>query len=137
MNDTYFDIPSEKASKWRIYAPSRFSNDFPQSEFIEANELDLNKSLRSRRAEDLHDWVANLLEGKLSKASQLAQNVIASGFQILITRDLDETKTYIRERYKDQPNSRYGILASSKDLVLPNYGIKNNFHDVKQVKKAK
>lgn len=124
-------------SNWKIYAPSRFSNEFPQSHFFEANELDLNKSLRSRRAEDLHDWVANLLEGNLSKASQLAQNVIASGFQILITRDLEEAKTYIRERYKDQPNSRYGILASSKDLVLPNYGIKNNFHDVKQVKKAK
>ena len=124
-------------SKWKIYAPSRFANDFPEREFVEANELDLNKSLRSRRAEDLHDWVANLLEGNLPRASQLAQNVIASGFQILITRDLDEAKTYIRERYKDQPTSRYGILASSKDLVLPNYGINNNFHDVKQVKKAK
>jgi DUF2075 family protein len=124
-------------SNWKIYGPERFAVEFPESEFIVTNELDLNKSLRSRRAEDLHDWVANLLEGNLSIASRLSQNIIASGFQILITRDLDIAKQYIRERYKDQPNSRFGILASSKDLILTNYGIKNNFHDVKQVKKAK
>ena len=128
---------SSAISDWRIFAPARFANEFPNRKVEIANELDLNKSLRSRRAEDLHDWVANLLEGKLATASRLAQNVIASGFQILLTRDLEEAKTYIKARYEDSPYSRYGILASSKDLKLPNYGIKNNFHDVKQVKKAK
>lgn len=124
-------------SKWKIFAPEKFKNEFPNHEVVVANELDLNKSLRSRCAEDLHEWVAATLDGRLSEASRLAQNISALGFQIFLTREFDIAKSYLKERYQDSPEARYGILASSKDRILRNYGIKNDFHDVKQVKKAK
>jgi len=131
-------VESESAiSEWKIFAPPRFSKDFPGREVTIMEKLDLNKSLRSRRAEDLHEWVAKLLEGRLSEASRLANRVISSGFQIHLTRNLEEAKSFIRLLYEGEEHKRFGILASSKDTCLPNYGIRNGFQDTKRVNYAK
>lgn len=131
-------VESESAvSEWKIFAPPRFSKDFPGREVTIVEKLDLNKSLRSRRAEDLHEWVAKLLEGRLSEASRLANRVISSGFQIHLTRNLEEAKSFVRLLYEGEEHKRFGILASSKDTCLPNYGIRNGFQDTKRVNYAK
>lgn len=131
-------VESDSAlSDWKIFAPPRFSNDFPGHEVTTVEKLDLDKSLRSRRAEDLHEWVAKLLEGKLSESARLANRVIASGFQIHLTRNLDEAKSFVRLLYEGESHKRFGILASSKDTCLPNYGIRNSFQDTKRVNYAK
>lgn len=131
-------VESESAvSEWKIFAPPRFSKDFPGREVTIVEKLDLSKSLRSRRAEDLHEWVAKLLEGRLSEASRLANRVISSGFQIHLTRNLEEAKSFVRLLYEGEEHKRFGILASSKDTCLPNYGIRNGFQDTKRVNYAK
>jgi len=131
-------VESESAvSEWKIFAPPRFSKDFPGREVTIVEKLDLNKSLRSRRAEDLHEWVAKLLEGRLSEASRLANRVISSGYQIHLTRNLEEAKSFVRLLYEGEEHKRFGILASSKDTCLPNYGIRNGFQDTKRVNYAK
>jgi len=131
-------INSESAiSNWRIYTPARFKDEFPNSDVTVVEQLDLSKSLRSRRAEDLHEWVAHLLEGKIADASRLAYRITSSGFQIHLTRDLEEAKNFIRILYQDEPAKRFGILASSKDTCLPNYGILNGFQDTKRVRYAR
>jgi len=131
-------VESESAvSEWKIFAPPRFSKDFPGREVTIVEKLDLNKSLRSRRAEDLHEWVAKLLEGRLSEASRLANRVISSGYQIHLTRNLEEAKSFVRLLYEGEEHKRFGILASSKDTCLPNYGIRNGFQDTKRVDYAK
>jgi hypothetical protein len=131
-------INSDSAkSTWKIYTPPRFKHEFPNHEVTVIEKLDLSKSLRSRRAEDLHDWVANLLEGRIADASRQAHRIIASGFQIHLTRNLEEARKFIRTLYQDEPGKRYGILASSKDTCLPNYGILNGFQDTKRIKYAR
>ena len=131
-------INSESAkSKWKIFTPARFKDQFPNSDVTVVEQLDLSKSLRSRRAEDLHDWVSKLLEGRISEASRLAYRIIASGFQIHLTRNLSEAKEFIRILYQDEPAKRFGILASSKDTCLPDYGILNGFQDTKRIKYAR
>ena len=130
-------INSESAtSDWNIYTPSRFKHEFPNNNVTVVEELDLNKSLRSRQAEDLHEWVAYLLEGKLADASRIAHKVIGSGFQIHLTRDLDVAKQFIKKLYDGEPSKRFGLLASSKDTSLPEYGILNGFQDTKRIKYA-
>jgi len=124
-------------SNWKVYAPPRFADDFPGKSVIEYPELDLNHTLRSKQAEHLHMWVQNLLEGKLAEASKFAQKIWIQNFPILITRDLDEAKKYVSSRFEGEINKRYGILASSKDRALPDYGISNGFQDTKRVKNAK
>ena len=124
-------------SKWKVFAPSRFKDDFPNSEVTVVERLDLSKSLRSRRAEDLHEWVASLLDGRIGNASSLAQRIMSSGFQIYLTRDLDMAKEFIQTLYQGEPTKRFGILASSKDTCLNKYGILNGFQDTKRVKFSK
>lgn len=124
-------------SEWKIYAPPRFSKAFPGQNVIEYDELDLDRTLRSKQAEEMHSWVENLLQGELSKASVIAQRIWMQNFPIFITRDLEEAKQYISERFRGEEGKRYGILASSKDRILTQYGIKNDFHSTKMVKNAK
>jgi DUF2075 family protein len=135
----WFDaIESEHAiSDWKVYTPPRFTKNFPNREVMECKELDLNHSLRSKQAEYLHDWVQFLLTGQLSEASRISQKIWIQNFPIFITRDLSEAKNYVTDRFNGEMSKRYGIIASSKDRVLPKYGIKNGFHETKQVKNAK
>ena len=124
-------------SNWKIYAPPRFRNAFPNKDVTLVERLDLNKSLRSRRAEDLHEWVSRVLEGNLSASSVIAHQIFNSGFKIHLTRNLEEAKDFLRLLYSDEPAKRFGILASSKDTSLPKYGILNGFQDTKRVKYAR
>jgi len=128
---------SHAKSDWKIFTPPRFTKDFPNKNVTEYEELDLNHTLRSKQAENLHEWVNSVLTGKLSEASKLSQRIWTQNFPIFITRDLNEAKSYVAERFKGEASKRYGILASSKDQVLPNFGIQNGFHQTKQVKNAK
>lgn len=122
---------------WRIYAPPRFANSFPGENVQTFDELDLDRTLRSKQADQLHSWVQNLLDGNFSDASKIAQQIWFQNFPIFITRELNEAKSYVTTRFEGQLTKRYGILASSKDRVLPEYGIKNGFQDTKLVKNAK
>jgi DUF2075 family protein len=124
-------------SSWKIYSPPRFSSNFPNQSVIECDELDLNHSLRSKQAEFLHDWVQALLTGQLAAASKIAQKIWIQNFPIFVTRDLDEAKQYVTTRFVGESSKRFGIIASSKDRILPQYGINNGFHETKQVKNAK
>ena len=135
----WFDaLQSEHAvSDWKVYAPPRFADAFPGKTVTEYPELDLNHTLRSKQAEHLHLWVQNLLDGKFSEASSFAQKIWIQNFPIFITRNLDEAKEYVTKRFQGEISKRYGILASSKDRILPEYGINNGFQDTKRVKNAK
>lgn len=124
-------------SDWKVYAPPRFANSFPKENVQTFAELDLDRTLRSKQAEQLHSWVQNLLDGDLSSASKFAQQIWFQNFPILITREIEDAKSYVKKRFAGEATKRYGILASSKDRVLPEYGIKNGFQDTKLVKNAK
>ena len=129
-------LKSEHAlSKWKIFSPPRFALEFESLDVTEYPELDLNRTLRSKQAEDLHDWVQKLLSGQISEASRIAQKIWLQNFPIFVTRDLEEAKSYVLQRFSNE-EKRFGILASSKDKVLPEYGIKNGFQDTKLVKYA-
>jgi hypothetical protein len=52
----------------------------------------------------------------------------------LVTRSLEEAQAYLRERYEQAPQARYGLLASSKDKWLTNYGVDNSFQTTKRLR---
>lgn len=123
-------------SSWKIFIPPRFGHEFIGQSVKEIPALDLTKSLRSRQAENLHEWVEKLLSGQLGAAARIANQMLSQTYPILITRDLDAARRYLREVFDGQPNKRYGILASAKDNVLPDFGILNGFQDTKRIKYA-
>jgi hypothetical protein len=56
------------------------------------------------------------------------------GFNFRITRSLDVAKAYLRERYADDREARFGLLASSKDKHLTRFGVMNDFQSTKRVR---
>jgi DUF2075 family protein len=47
---------------------------------------------------------------------------------------LEVAKNYVRERYAENKDARYGMLASARDKYLPNFGVANQFQDSKNMK---
>jgi len=69
-----------------------------------------------------------------SKLKPIADYLYSEGFRYLLTRDLDVAKDYVRQRYEEAPETRYGMLASSKDKWLPTFGVDNTFQTTKRLK---
>jgi hypothetical protein len=129
--------PPYAKEKWVIHCPPKLASTFESLEVIAHEELDLNVSLRSRRAEDLHSWVHLLLEGSLVLAHRQSLKVHEQRYQIYLTRDLDEAKRYARLRYDGEPFRRYGFLASSHAKKLVVFGVDNSFQATSTMNVAK
>lgn len=82
--------------------------------------LHLATSVRSFRTPDLAAFVKAILDVNTKEAKQLLQK-IKDKYPIVITRDLNRAKTWVRERC--QGTTRYGLLASSGALRLKSEGI--------------
>ena len=68
-----------------------------------------------------------LVEGDIAKARSYSGEIINQGFSMYVTRDLNRAKMYLRERYREEPGKRYGMIASSKGKILRSYGMDNSF----------
>jgi len=120
--------------RWRVHCPPDLAGAFP-GDMVETHpELNLTVSMRSRRAEHLHRWVAALLDGRLDQASSLATQVRDAGFSLYVTDSIASTRTYLEDRYRDEPTRRYGLVASSHDKLLPSYGIDNSWLTTSRVR---
>ena len=122
---------------WKVHCPPKLADTFHGLP-VQANErLDLKVSLRNRRAERFHDWVALLLAGAIPDAAKRALPIQADGFPMYITRDLDEARDYVRDRYQGQPAKKFGLLASSHAKGLDRYGIDNGYMATSRMNIAK
>jgi DUF2075 family protein len=131
-------IRSRNAGSWMVHCPTRMGKSFVGLPVVLDDRLDLTKSLRSRQAERLHDWVAALLDGDLRAAARLAQSIRIGAFPLYLTRDLEEAKSYVLGRYEDDPEARYGIIASSRtQSFLPKFGIDTSWPGTRRVKTAR
>ena len=119
------DAIREVGGDWTVHCPERLVAVFPAAyRAVPNNFLDLTASLRSHLAEDVQEWVTAVLGGQLAKASALAQRFGQQGFDAYLTRDLEQAKAYARNRYANQPDKRYGLIASNKAKNLEPYGIR-------------
>lgn len=130
--------PSRGRQRWQVHCPKRLAPVFTEVETVAHDELDLTISLRSRMADHLHDWVALLLDGRLAEAARQAEKVRAAGFNLYLTRDLDDARSYAWSRYQDQPEARYGLIASARSAnFLPKFGVDSSWPATKKVKLAR
>src|SRR5690606_21228374 len=130
--------PPLATKTWRVHCPPRLAHAFKGMDVTAHDVLDLTISLRSRRADRLHDRVHALLEGNLAFAARHALRVQAEAFPLYLTRDLDEAKAYVRSRYAGAEEKRYGLLASSRtQSFLPKYGVDTSWPATKRVKLAR
>ena len=128
---------------WSVHAPANVEAVFAGSGLPTTWEptLNLDTGLRYHLAQDLHLFVAELLEPKPQPggASIVADRLwrprghAVEGLRLWATRDLEVAKAYLRSRYDGQPDARYGLLASSRDKHLPAYGVDNTWQTTKRI----
>jgi schlafen family protein len=124
--------------KWQVYAPPHIAHEFTGLNVATDERLHLRLSVRAQRAEEVHEWVRYLLEGSIPLAAQVATRVNRDDYPMYVTRDLDEAKEYARRRYISEPDSRYGLLASSHAAKsVARFGFDVGFQQTKRIKVAR
>ncbi|MFP6616509.1 MAG: DNA/RNA helicase domain-containing protein [Candidatus Hydrogenedentota bacterium] len=127
---------SDDPQRWTVHCPRSLSDVFDGSG-LKTNwdeHLNLDTEIRFHQSTKLNEFVDELLvKGNLARASQLASFIQApsgdyvDGMKMYLTRDLELAKSYLRERYAEAPQARYGIIASSRDKALNDLGITNDW----------
>ena len=97
-----------------------FEREVPSHvELIEDDSLHLNVSVRSQRAQRIAEWANHVLAGNFKRACDVARRF--HSFPIVLTRDLDCARTWLRERSAN--DRRCGLVATSGALRHRTYGL--------------
>jgi hypothetical protein len=123
-------------SAWKFHGPPGVRRVFEGSTVPQAltDGLNLDTEIRFHLATDLHRYVSELLDAApADENAKLARRLEAQGYHLRISRDLKVAKQYLRDRYQDHREARYGLVASSKDRDLQALGVPNDFQSTKRV----
>jgi hypothetical protein len=120
---------------WAVHCPPSLADVFSNAASVDiVPSLSLDTTLRSHRAEQIHEWVSLLLDGRLEECKTLSRVLIDQGFEMYVTRDIEAARLYVRERYAGMQDARYGLLASSKARNLMTYGFMNEYQFTKNMR---
>ena len=128
---------SSAPAEWTVYGPPQLSRFFSNGRvrFEETEKLNLDTEIRFHLASDLHNFVNDLLSGEPADSNaSVASGLEKAGYHLRITDDRETAEAYLRERYAENPEARFGLLASSKDRDLQDFGIPNDFQSTKRVR---
>jgi hypothetical protein len=122
---------SSERSRWTLHAPAELESIFNGVvNTCWRPALNLDTALRFHLAADPQRLVASLLgdPGSASGSSSVAESAPRDlgAVRFWVTRDLDAAKQYLRDRYHEQPDARFGLLASSRDKLLVEHGVDNS-----------
>lgn len=116
-----------EATPFQVHVPPHLESVFDKRRLEVEPLLNLTLSLRTHRATDVQEWVSRLMDSDIAGAGQLAPKLLADDYDLYVTTDIFEAKSYLYSRYADAPEKRFGLLASSKSLNLPKIGIDSSF----------
>ncbi len=123
--------------QWTVHAPVRVLDEFFSGSTVPARTaasetLDLTVELRFHFAADLDEWVDGLLTDGDERTRENSPSVWRTpGYHLRMTRDLEMAKSYFHKRYAEAPAARYGLVASSRDKALAEWGIPNDYQSTK------
>ena len=115
---------------WDIICPPNLYSYFENESLIDNidnSSFNLTISLRSHLSGTVSQFVNYFIDGDLENASKLSDSIFDEGYSMYCTRDHESAKSYCKERYEEEPNKKYGLIASSKSRILPKYGMDNRF----------
>jgi hypothetical protein len=126
--------------QWTVHAPQRLLDEFFVDHSLLSGRradaaLDLTVELRFHFASDLDEWVDSLLSNDNgAHAANLARRLEASGYHLRMTRDLETAKSHLNRLYAEDSAARFGLVASSRDKALVNWGIPNDYQSTKAMR---
>jgi DUF2075 family protein len=128
---------SSRSGEWQVHGPLAVAEHFEHSAVPYHCDpvLNLDTEIRQHQATGVHAFVASLLAAERANANgRLATKLDSLGYHLRITRDAGVAKEYLRDRYREDPQARFGLVASSKDRDLVRFGIENDFQSTKRVR---
>jgi hypothetical protein len=134
---------SPQKDRWTIHAPGSLRGVFKASSLKTrwSSVLSLDTEIRFHKSTHLDSFIEHLLvKGDARGAAHLAKLIVApegrtvDGMRLYLTRDLEDARSYLRERYAESSEARFGIIASSRDRDLPRFGVPNDYMATKNVK---
>jgi hypothetical protein len=118
---------AEGSSEWDVCGPERFRSIFESRgvAYQSCDDLHLSKSVRFHFALGLSEWAAGVVEANKTplELAQLAASLKDQGYQIRLTRNLETAKNFLWEKYRHQPEARFGMMTSARDKGLAILGI--------------
>ena len=127
----------QASERWRVHAAPQVAPFFDACPVPARwhHVLNLDTEIRFHLTPKVHAFVEAVLEGTdPAAARETADELYQGGHRFLVTRSLEDAKAYLRERYADAPEARFGLLASSKDKLLLDYGVDNSFQTTKRLR---
>lgn len=123
----WVDAVNESEGDWSVAASDVMASELtglglPCSGYP---ELHLAKSVRFNFAAGLSSWVSGLVDGVCSSAElgKIAEALRNDGYQLRVTRSIENAKDFLWRKYRDFPRARFGLLKSSRDKSLKELGI--------------
>ncbi|WP_298523163.1 DNA/RNA helicase domain-containing protein [uncultured Methanobrevibacter sp.] len=113
---------------WDVACPPKLTAIFKDQfliNTIDNESFDLTVSLRSHLSGNVSRFINYLIDGDIENAADLSKSILAEGYDMYCTRELEAAKSYCENRYKNEPNKKYGLIASSKARGLFKYEINN------------
>ena len=123
--------------QWTVHGASRFAPIFAEtgSQGHWDEILSLDTEIRFHLTPKVHQFVGGLLDcHPIDQLAQISIELYANSHRFLVTRDIGAACAYLRERYEDAKEARFGLLASSKDKWLPGFGVDNTFQTTKRLR---
>jgi len=127
---------SGSSQRWEVHGPPETMTVFAGGGFPVhiSTALSLDTEIRFHLAKDMHCYVSDLLEGQPATANHaIADRLESDRYHLRISQDLDRCRSYLRERYSENPEARFGLLASSRDKALARFGVPNDFQSTQRI----
>jgi DNA polymerase III delta prime subunit len=120
---------------WTVHLPPHMAEAFRGLPSVNVDRrLHLTAELRYHLADEVHAYVQSVLGESGEPSATVASRLETNGFHVRITRELDVAKRYLKHRYADDPDARFGMVASSRDKSLKQFGVPNDFQSTKQLR---
>ncbi|MCI1753666.1 MAG: DUF2075 domain-containing protein [Flavobacteriales bacterium] len=120
--ELWADAVKQGGAEWDVCGPAHFAQIFEERNipYQTIEPLHLAKSVRFHFASGLSEWASSLIDGTRTheELQKLADVLWSQGYQIRLTRDLHRAKEFLWEKYRDQPDARYGLLTGGRDKGL-------------------
>ena len=132
-------VSGSHKNQWDVYIPNKpdIRTCFNKVENVhQIDHLELSATLRFKNATHLSTFVDSLLEGNSGKAKEISSELEMGGYHLRLTHDLEKAKKYLFDVYADNQDSRFGLVASSRDKDLQRYGVPNDYNSPKNLRKG-